>query len=43
MTSLVSDDVRFTLEALIEEKLFTSLAMVNDGVEALEFLGKKGG
>jgi len=35
-------DVRLTKEALIEEKLHNNLSVVSDGVEALDFLRKKG-
>ncbi len=35
-------DVRLTQEALKEEKLHNNLSVVNDGVEALAFLRKKG-
>ncbi len=35
-------DVRLTLEALKEEKLQNSLSVVNDGVEALEYLHQEG-
>lgn len=35
-------DVRLTKEALKEEKLHNNLYVVNDGVEAMEFLRKEG-
>lgn len=35
-------DVRLTQEALTEEKLHNNMSVVNDGVEALDFLRKKG-
>ena len=35
-------DVRLTQEALKEEKLHINLSVVNDGVEAIDFLRKKG-
>lgn len=35
-------DVRLTIEALKEEKLFNNLSVVTDGVEAIDFLQRKG-
>lgn len=35
-------DVRLTIEALKDAKLHNSLSVVNDGVEALEFLRREG-
>ncbi|MFA5795448.1 MAG: response regulator [Candidatus Brocadiia bacterium] len=35
-------DVRLTKEALKEEKLHVNLSVVNDGVEAMEFLRREG-
>jgi CheY-like chemotaxis protein len=35
-------DVRLTREALMEQKLFTNLSVVGDGVEAMEFLHREG-
>ncbi len=35
-------DVRLTTEALKEEKVLNKLHVVNDGVEALEFLNRQG-
>jgi CheY-like chemotaxis protein len=35
-------DVRLTMEALKEEKLYNNLSVVNDGVDALEFLRREG-
>ncbi len=35
-------DVRLTIEALKEEKLFNNLNVVNDGVEAMAFLHRQG-
>jgi len=35
-------DVRLTMEALKEEKLYNNLSVVNDGVEAIAFLRKEG-
>lgn len=35
-------DVRLTMEALKEEKIFNNLNVVNDGVEAMDYLNKKG-
>lgn len=35
-------DVRLTQEALKEQKFFTNLSVVSDGVEAMEFLRREG-
>ncbi len=35
-------DVRLTQEALKEEKFFSNLSVVTDGVEAMDFLHRKG-
>ncbi|MBF0522569.1 MAG: response regulator [Candidatus Omnitrophica bacterium] len=35
-------DVRLTIEALKEEKVFSSLNVVSDGVEAMEYLRQEG-
>ncbi|MDD5678584.1 MAG: response regulator [Kiritimatiellae bacterium] len=35
-------DVRLTIEALKEEKLYNNLHVVNDGVEAMAFLRREG-
>jgi two-component system, chemotaxis family, response regulator Rcp1 len=37
-----SGDARLIREVLNESKIYTSLHIVNDGVEALDFLNKKG-
>ncbi len=36
------DDVEFTLKALEKTKLANSVSVVNDGIEAMEFLRKEG-